>query len=432
MTAVLAAARPADRPWTTIATWGAGAVVLAVLPLIFDSGLARSMLTEMAIAAVFALSYNMLLGQGGMLSFGHAVLFGLGGYFAIHVLRWIDGGLPLPAPLLPLAGALGGLACGILFGFLSTRRAGTTFAMISLGIGELVFAVAHIFDSVFGGEEGISGNRMSGPRLLGLSLGPQLHVYWLVAAWTFLAVLLMYLFTRTPAGRLANATRDNPERVAFVGYNPTMVRFISYAGAGLFAGMAGGLYAINYEILAAQAVSGERSALVLLMTYIGGVGTFIGPIVGAILVTLLNVMLSDITKAWLLYLGLFFLAIVMFAPFGVSGLILMHGPALRAGLLHRLLPAYLRAVVPALAAAAGAVIAIEMSFRRSIEPELGTAIRVLGLPLGTDAWWSWALAALLVGGGIWLLRRSFPSVASAWHDVQERLQAGGGRLGGRG
>src|SRR5512144_446323 len=125
---------------------------LLVLPYVpgLDSDFGRSLLTQMAIAAVFALSFNLLFGQTGLLSFGHAVYFGLGGYAAIHLMRAINQGLPLPVVLVPLAGALAGLGFGIVFGFLTTRRGGTIFALISLGVGELVQAASLMLPSFFG------------------------------------------------------------------------------------------------------------------------------------------------------------------------------------------------------------------------------------------------------------------------------------------
>src|SRR5690606_89798 len=146
------------------AVWLVFAVLLVILPLIFRGTLATSVLNQMGIAVVFALSYNMLLGQGGMLSFGHAVFFGLGGFMAVHFLNYIEGGLPLPVWLVPLVGGLFGLLFGILIGSVSTRRAGTVFAMISLGIGEMVAAASLIFVAFFGGEEGGSGDRTEGDR----------------------------------------------------------------------------------------------------------------------------------------------------------------------------------------------------------------------------------------------------------------------------
>ena len=163
--------------------------LLVVLPYLpgLDTDYGRSLLTQMAIAAVFALSFNLLFGQTGLLSFGHAVYFGLGGYAAIHVMRAINQGLPLPMVLVPLIGAAGGLLGGLMFGAMTTRRAGTIFALISLGVGELMHAATFMLPGLFGGEEGITASRTRAPLDFGVTLGPQLHVYYVVVTWAVVA-----------------------------------------------------------------------------------------------------------------------------------------------------------------------------------------------------------------------------------------------------
>src|SRR5258708_23369916 len=138
----------------------------------------------------------------------------------------------------------------------------------------------------------------------------------------------MHAFMRTPVGRMCNAVRDNPERAEFIGYDPQGVRFIVFAVSAMFAGLAGGLHAINYEIVAAEAVGATRSGVVLLMVYIGGAQHFIGAILGAIAITWLQVSLSDYTSAWLLYLGLFFMAVVLYLPRGPPRVVIVHLPFL--------------------------------------------------------------------------------------------------------
>ncbi len=146
-------------------------------------------MSQMGITIIFALSYNMLLGQSGMLSFGHAVYSGLGAFFAIHAMRWIGAGtLIWPMSLLPLIGGFAGALFGVIFGYLTTRRAGTPFAMITLGIGEMVFAASLMFPGFFGGEGGVTADRASGSPFLGIpgiTFGPQIQVYYLIAAWCF-------------------------------------------------------------------------------------------------------------------------------------------------------------------------------------------------------------------------------------------------------
>src|SRR5204862_7975405 len=167
--------------------WSALAILILVVPRIFSSGFALTLMSVMAINAVFALSYNMLLGQAGMLSFGHAVYYGLGGFLAVHAMNTITrNSIPIPLPLMPLVGGFAGLFFGIVFGSVSTRRGGTAFAMISLGLGELVASSALILRSFFGGEEGITTNRTKLLRIFDLSFGPQTQVYYLIAIWCFI------------------------------------------------------------------------------------------------------------------------------------------------------------------------------------------------------------------------------------------------------
>ena len=153
------------------------AACLAAIPMVGPSRTFYTIAHQMGINIVFALSYNMILGKGGLLSFGHAVYFGFGGYVAMHAMNWIEDGSGLwagfPVFFLPLVGFAGGALAGAIIGWPSCRKAGTTFAMISLGVAELVFAAAFMFDSFFGGEQGISGDRMNGVELFGLSMGPK-------------------------------------------------------------------------------------------------------------------------------------------------------------------------------------------------------------------------------------------------------------------
>lgn len=398
------------------------AITIAVLLLLphlpgLGSDFGRSLLTQMAIAAVFALSFNVLFGVTGLLSFGHAVYFGLGGYAAIHVMRAINAGVPLPMVLVPLAGAAGGLLGGIVFGALTTRRAGTIFALISLGVGELVYAATFMLPTLFGGEEGVSASRTRAAIDLGVPLRTQLDVYHVVVLWAVVAALLMYAFQRTPVGRMCNAVRDNAQRAQFVGYSTTRVRFIAFAAAALFAGLAGGLHALNYEIVAADAVGAQRSGAALIMAYIGGTAHFIGPVLGAIVITWLASSLSAYTAAWQLYLGLFFIGMILYAPRGLAGVVLMHRPLLHARPFRRVLAAYGIVAVPLALAICGAIVAIEMSYRLSTQAELGPRLRVLWLDVNAASPWPWLLALAALAGGLAVLRPGLRKVAAAWAEV---------------
>jgi branched-chain amino acid transport system permease protein len=395
--------------------------LLLVLPHIpgLTSNFGRSLLSQMAIATVFALSYNLLLGQTGLLSFGHAVYFGLGGFAAIHVMRAINAGLGLPMPLVPLAGAAAGLFFGMLFGSLTTRRAGVVFALISLGVGELVFAALRLLPGWSGGEEGLTANRAAGPHVFGLNFASQLQIYYVIVFWAVVAAWLMYAFTRTPVGRMCNAIRDNPERAAFVGYDPQRVRFIAFSVAAMFAGLAGGLHAINYEIVAVDAVGAGRSGVVLLMVYIGGEAYFVGAILGAIIFTWLQASLSDYTSAWQLYLGLFFMAIVLFAPGGLAGLIMMHGPVIRTRAFRSLLKAYAIAAIPALVMLLGAIVLLEINYRLSTQPESGSRMKLFWVNFDTTTPWPWIVAGLLAVGGFYAFRKTWPRVSTAWQRASD-------------
>jgi branched-chain amino acid transport system permease protein len=391
-----------------VAAWLAAIVaLLVVLPHLPGLGtdFGRSLLTQMGIAAVFALSFNLLFGQTGLLSFGHAVYFGMGGYAAIHVMRAINHGLALPMVLVPLAGAAGGLACGLVLGALTTRRAGTIFALISLGVGELFYAAAFMLPRFFGGEEAISASRTRGPVDLGIPLATQLDVYYVVVAWALVSAALMYAFQRTPVGRMCNAVRDNPQRAQFVGYSTTRVRFIAFAAAATFAGLAGGLHAINYEIVSADTLSAQRSGAVLIMAYIGGCAYFIGPVLGAIAITWLSSSLSSYTPAWQLYLGIFFIVMILQAPQGLAALVLRSRDIARASDALRVAPAYGIVALPLAVVAAGAVVIIEMSYRLSTQAELGTRMRVLWIGVDAASPWSWGTAGAALAVGILALHR---------------------------
>ena len=389
--------------------WIAFLVALLGLPLVFDSILAISIMNQIAIAIVFALSYNMLLGQGGMLSFGHAVYFGLGGFLSVHALILIEFETMVFSILwIPLIGGVFGLLAGVFIGSFSTHKAGTVFAMISLGIGELIAASSLIFSSFFGGEAGISGDRTFGPMFFGFDFAQNIEIYYVAAVWAFIATLFMYLFTQTPAGRMANAVRDNPERAEFIGYSSRKVRFISFCASGLFAGIAGGLFALNYEFITEENLNAATSGRVLLMAYIGGLGYFIGPIIGAVVLTLMNSLLSNYSELWMLYLGIMFLLTVMFLPRGFAGFIMMHQLAWVRGNMKMLIKPYIITGIPAVLFAACVIALIEISHT---EDEV---FHYLGLELNPASPITWLVLLGIAGGAFYAVKRSVLQLNDAW------------------
>lgn len=413
------------KPWNVgrWIIWGLFALLMVVAPKLFTSSLSHTMLSQMGIAIIVCLSYNMLLGQGGMLSFGHAVYTGMGSFLAIHTLNLVSGGQwSLPVSLIPIVGGLAAALFAVVLGWVTTKKAATPFAMITLGVGELVWAMALMFPDFFGGEGGISGDRVTGSSPLGITYGPQIQLYYLIAFYTLVSTALMFAFTRTPLGRMLNAVRDNPERVEFVGYNTQVVRYIAFIIAGFFAGISGGLSALNFEIVTAEVVSAHRSGAYLLFTFLGGATFFFGPILGGILMVLAFVLLSELTKAWLLYLGLIFLFMVMYAPGGVASLLMMNLRVASFGMLRRIWVAYLGLFGTALIILAGAGAMIEMVYHLQLNAALGNELRFMGVMLNAKSFSSWfeAFFVLVTGLGLFeLTRRQF---LRDWSDIQVDIE----------
>ena len=399
--------------------WSAAALVMAGLPLLFTQSFAISMLSQMGIAIIFALSYNMLLGQTGMLSFGHAVYFGLGAFFSVHALNAIGAGtLHWPVTLIPLVGGVAGLFFGVVFGYVTTRHSGTPFAMISLGIAEMVAACSLMFPSFFGGEGGVSTDRAASAPVLGISYGPAIQVYYLIAAWCFVCMVAMFALTQTPLGRMANAVRDNPERARFVGYDPTRIRYLMLMLSSFFAGIAGALAAVNYELVTSENVGVVASGNVLVMAFIGGVGHFFGPIIGAVLLTFIQSALSNYTLAWLLYFGLFFLVMILFAPGGIASLVTLHREAWQASQVRRLLPAYLAAAAAGLVTLAGVVTLVEMIYQVEAKAEqAGTVMSLAGISFDAATGTPWLAGLAILAAGAFLLWGASRLVRSAWAAV---------------
>lgn len=406
--------------------WSLYAVLLAIAPLVFSKGSGLTLLSQMGTIMIFGLSYNMLLGQGGMLSFGHAVYSGLGAFFAIHAMNLAGAGsIALPTSLIPLVGGVAGMGFGVLFGYVTTRKAGTTFAMITLGLVELVFASSLMFPGFFGGEGGITSNRVIGGSVLGISYGPQIQVYYLIAAWLFVCTAVLYAYTHTPLGRIINAVRDNPERVEFIGYDTQWVRYLVLILSSFFAGVSGGLSAINFEIVSAENVSALRSGSILLFTFIGGIGFFFGPLLGAIVGILFSVLLSDFTPAWQLYLGLFFVLLVRFAPGGLGSLLMLLLRAAKYGQFRRIATPLGWVCLAALPGVLGLVLCVEMTYHVTQDGSgLKNLFGVACDPRGA-APWSVVLGLLAIGVTGWRIAQ--PRYALVWGEANAAIAAQIGR-----
>lgn len=376
------------------------------------------MLTQLAIMVTFAMSYNVNLGQTGLLSFGHAVYLGSGVFATLYLIDGIGTGMvPLPLELTPLGGALAGFVSAAIFGLVSVRRAGVTFAMISLGLAELCVAGAMLFPSFFGGEQGVSADRVVDFTLTAMRYGSAREIYMLVLVWTAISVGLMVFLSRTPLGRLANAVRDNPQRVEYLGYAPYWIRFMQFCIAGTFAGVAGSLFALTYEIANAEVMGLRTSANVLIATYLGGITYVMGPVVGALTVTFLEINLARLTDAWLFYYGLLFIAIILFAPRGLTGILMdLPGIVRRAGW-GGPIKALLRWLPVVAPGAIGTVILVELCYHLSNSFDAREPLILFWTVTSAQSWIPWSMGAsmALVGGVLFVVNR----------------RAGRGRRGGR-
>ena len=320
---------------------------------------------------------------------------------AMHVLQSSgSGGWAVPVSLIPLVGGVCGMGFAVVLGYVTTRRSGTTLAMITLGMAELVFAMSLMFSDFFGGEAGLSGNRVQGPALWGIDFKSQTQVYALIAAYTWVCVGLMYAFTQTPLGRLLNAVRDNTERLSFIGYQPQRVRYLAFIIAGFFAGVSGGMAVLHFEIVTAEVVGAARSGAYLLFTFLGGSGYFVGPILGAVGMVLSAVLLSEWTAAWLLYLGVLFVAMVMYAPGGLASIGVWHLRWVKQAHASRLWVWYLGCLISAAVATLGAASLIELFYHHQLQSSVGQPLHWLGQPWATEQPLPWVLAAMALATGL--------------------------------
>ncbi|WP_417672169.1 branched-chain amino acid ABC transporter permease [Roseibium sp.] len=293
---------------------------LVILPPFLGLGW-QNALVNILIASLFALAFNLLSGQAGLLSFGHAAYFGMGAFATLHLMLAIEDGLVFPTPLLPLAGAAIGLLIGVVAGFFATMRSGVYFALVTLAIAELFHSLTPHLQGLFGGEAGISSMRMPWQ---GIIFGSVLEVYYLTLSWVVLSIVALWGFTRTPFGRLTLALRDNEQRVRFLGYNAHASKVIVFAVSAMFSGIAGGLLAISNETANYALFSSHISAQVVLQTFVGGATIFLGPVIGAVSFTLFAYLISDLTRSWLFYQGLIFVLVMLYAPTGIGGVVQHH------------------------------------------------------------------------------------------------------------
>jgi branched-chain amino acid transport system permease protein len=296
----------------------AGLLALLALMPFFLSEYHLNLAITMVIYSLFALSFNILFGQAGMLSFGHAAYFGVGAYTTIILFKNYELGMLTGI----LASGLSGALLGLVFGIFVVRRGGAYFALLTLAFNMLIYGGAEKLRFLTGGEDGLAVQRPD-LYLLGLSsidMFSTMNWYYFVTLIVLLCAAFCYFFTKTPLGRLNECLRENEDRARFIGYNIYVSKLIIYVISAFFAGIAGGLAGSFQEFVTVTFINLDKSADVLIMTFIGGAGTFWGPILGVCFLTYLNDFLSTLTEHWSLIQGAIFILLVMYAPHGLSGL----------------------------------------------------------------------------------------------------------------
>jgi branched-chain amino acid transport system permease protein len=289
----------------------ATALALAALPWLMPNDFYVNLASQILVYAVWALSLNLLVGFAGMQSLGHAAYLGGGAY----VCAWLitNGGLGhAAAALLTLltVGAMAGL-----FGVLALRARGLGFLMITLALGQILWGVAYRWVDVTGGDNGI--RLSSRPAPFGLALDQPARFYYLALAVFAVALLAMWRIAHSPYGAGLRGTRDQPRRMSALGYNVWLIRWSAFVLAGFWGGVAGLLYVYYNKFVSPQALSLQQSAEVLIMTILGGVGSILGPVVGAVIITLVKTVVSSYVDRWNSLLGVLFLAVIVFMPEGV-------------------------------------------------------------------------------------------------------------------
>jgi len=284
-----------------------GFIILAGLFLLFLPFITpyKALASQMLVFAIFALGYDIAFGYTGLLSFGHAAFFGLGAYGTglslIHLL--------IPAPLAILIGVIISSLMAFPIGYLSIRRRGIYFAMVTLAFAQMIYFIAFKWRSLTGGDDGLHG--VPRPPLGPINLSSEVALYYFILFFFILSVILGIRIINSPFGKTLECLRENEDRARSIGYNPTRFKLISFVISAFFAGLAGGLYTLLQNFVPLFSLSLDISGDIVLMTLIGGMGTLYGPIMGAMALIFLKDLLSTYTNIWPLFLGLLFVVSVM-------------------------------------------------------------------------------------------------------------------------
>jgi branched-chain amino acid transport system permease protein len=298
--------------------------LLVTLPIWLDHPYYTNVASQVLFWSIFALALNILVGHAGLVSLGHAGLFGVAGYAAAVFLGAGHG--HLAAGLAAVAVAL---AISILFAVLALRSTGIGFLMITLALGQILWGIAYRWVGLTSGDNGIRVSTRPAP--FGIEIASAASFYYATLAVFLLAVVSVSVFTRSPFGASLRGTRDQPRRMAALGYSVWLIRFMAILFSGFWSGIAGLLYLYYNQFISPHIVSLQSSAEVLLMVIVGGAGTLLGPIAGAAIVVITKNVVSAYVVHWSLVLGAVFVAIISLMPEGlVPGSARLAGAAWRA------------------------------------------------------------------------------------------------------
>lgn len=287
-----------------------GLVLLCLVPFVLDDFFIN-LTSQILCYALFAVSLNLIVGYGGMTSLGHAAYFGIAAY-AVTWLHTVAGWGQLPA-------ALGAVAVATLtaavFGVLALRASGLSFLMITLALGQIVWGVAYRWVGLTQGDNGMRFPVR--PEPLGFSINGATSFYYFSLIVFVVSVAIIWRVVRSPFGAGLRGTKDQPRRMRMLGHNVWMIRWVAFVMSGFWAAIAGLLFVYYQKFVSPYAVSLQQSAEVLLMTILGGAGTLTGPMVGAVIVTLVKNVASSYVERWNALLGLIFVLAVVFMPTGL-------------------------------------------------------------------------------------------------------------------
>lgn len=271
---------------------------------------------EIVVMAIFAMGYNIILGYGGELSFGHAAFFGLGAYATVLLLRHVLLNLYIAI----VAAVILVTLVSVVFGYLSLRRRGIYFAMITLALAQMVYVIAFQWTGLTGGSNGISIPNISANIGPFVPMQNDIHFYLLASVLFLLLFAAIAQIVNSPFGRVLKAIRESEERALHLGYDVNSYLWLAFTMSGAVSAFAGALYAALFVFISPNILFWTMSGEVVLMTIIGGVGTLTGPLVGAVAFIFLRDTFTQITENWQLLFGAVIIAVVLLAPEGVVGL----------------------------------------------------------------------------------------------------------------